>query len=279
MTARAFVVAHHHPRGRIPRHCRKLLEAFLALPARVVFVTTQANADELRTLPPAVQVLQRENVGYDFASYRAGIEALGDLATFDELVVLNTSFVCFDPFKLCRRFLEAPRRDVDVLGITSCREVAFHLQSYFVAFLGKEVIGGEAFRNWWRAIEPISERAAVIGTYEIGLSRHFLAAGHRLAAAFAPDSRARFKSLCRWFENRPIPDELFVGDAVTLDLRQAEALNPTHFLWDHLLHEFGIVKLELLQRNPYGLDLRAVDLLARNDPAFRELLQDALAEA
>ena len=52
------------------------------------------------------------------------------------------------------------------------------------------------------------------------------------------------------------------------------ALNPTHAFWEPLWDRFGVVKLELLRRNPYELDM--VPLRGRCTLRERELIADAL---
>jgi rhamnosyltransferase len=250
MAARAFVVAHHHPQGEVAEDLRALVQYLAALPARVVFVSTNLSPEARATLPAGVEVITRENVGYDFYSYKVGIEALGDPSAFEQLVIFNSSFACLDPGKLCERFFAASRRGIDLLGLTASGEIAPHLQSYFVSFEGRRVLASPAFREWWAAMTPVSERERVIAQYEIGMSRHFHSHGFVVGAAFAPSPRQDEVALARWRE--------FRARHPGMRDRAAHELNPTHFLWDALLEEFGIVKLEVARKNPYGLDLGAL---------------------
>lgn len=277
MKKAAVVIAHFHPRGRVALHLRGLVEALLARNAQVVFVSTNATPAELEQLPSGVRVITRPNVGYDFESYRVGIQSLGDLTGVDKLVLLNTSLVFFEPEKLLGAIFDTDHPGVDLLGLTASQAIAFHLQSYLVSFENARTINGEAFRRWWQDMKPLSERTAVIATYELGMSRHFREAGCALRAAFVPDRNARFRALCRWYAKREPPERMFHGDAVSFDLRETDALNPVHFLWDDILRDFGVAKLELLERNPHELDLGALAARRASDPAFARLLDDALA--
>jgi Rhamnan synthesis protein F len=273
----AVVIAHHHPRGRVAMHLRNLAAALVALRARVVFVSTNAAASELAHLPPEVRAITRPNVGYDFESYRVGIQSLDDLAGIEQLVLMNTSLVFFEPAKLLRAMFAPEHRDADLLGLTASQAVAYHLQSYLVSFQNARTITSDAFRSWWQRMTPLSDRTAVIANYEIGMSRYFQAAGCRLRAVFAPDRNARFRALCRWYAGREPPERLFKGDIVSFDLRETDALNPVHFLWDDILRDFGVAKLELLARNPYHLDLAPLGERRGSDPEFARLMDDALA--
>jgi lipopolysaccharide biosynthesis protein len=81
---------------------------------------------------------QRPNVGYDFISYRFGLETLIDRMGVDverlSLILANDS--CFGPFIPLRGVLEAfdalPRERPRLFGITENHEIRRHLQSYWL---------------------------------------------------------------------------------------------------------------------------------------------------
>ena len=274
---RAVVIAHFHAAGLVQAHLRQLVQVLAALPARLVFVSTGATPEALSTLPAGVQAIVRPNVGYDFESYRVGIAALGDLAPLDELVLLNSSMVCLDAAKLRDRFFLAPRPDADVFALTASREILPHLQSFLVGF-SKTAIASGAFAAWWRGLERVDERDAVIGRYEIGMTAHFAQHGLRLAAAFRPTPAQKFRALCRHFETSGALPPIDAAGRVTLDVAAADALNPTHFMWDALLEEFGVIKAELLKHNPHSLDLQHVNRMLLQDARLRALVRDVLDE-
>ena len=248
MTRHAFVVAHYDSAGRVARHLRHLVSHLASL-GRVVFVSTHLCDEEGPSLQAAsVEVITRPNVGYDFYSYRRGIEALGDLSVFDGLTILNSSFVCLDPPTLTTRFFGRSRPQVDVLGLTSNYEYAAHLQSYWISFETRAVLDSPAFAAFWKDMEPVSDRDLVIPRYEVGLSHAMHQAGFKLASAFAPPA-----------EQKP------------------PYRNPTHVFWDALLAEFGIVKLELVKSNPFRMDLSRLHAVLQARPDWRALVDDAVA--
>lgn len=245
---RAFVVAHYDPAGRIALHLRGLV-SHLAAMGRVVFVSTRLDDAAARELPPGVEVITRPNEGYDFFSYKRGIEALGALAAIDSLTVLNNSFVCLDPARLTRRFFARSRAQIDVLGLTANFEGAPHLQSYWVSFESRRALDSPAFARWWSEMQPVSDRDLVIARYELGMSQALKAAGLTLASAFtAPGAQP--------------------GVAHR---------NPTHIFWESLMEEFAILKLELLRANPFHVDLGALRAVLQANPQWRALVEDALA--
>jgi rhamnosyltransferase len=246
---RAFVVAHYDPAGRVAWNLRDLV-VHLATLGRVIFVSTNLDEGAAKSLPAAVQVITRPNEGYDFYSYKRGIEALGDPRAFDEVVILNSSFVCLDPARLTGRFFSSASPDVDLLGLTSNYEYAAHLQSYWISFRGRRVLDSPVFAQWWRDMEPVSDRDLVIPRYEVGMSHAFHNAGFKLASAFSPPAERRGAIAHR---------------------------NPTHVFWDMLMEEFAVLKLELLRTNPFRMDLAKLQAVLQARPHWRALVDDALA--
>ena len=248
MARRAFVVAHYDPAGRAARHLRELVSHLASL-GRVVFVSTNLAHSEAQGLRAAgIEVITRPNEGYDFFSYRRGMEALGELSVIDALTILNSSFVCLDPPTLTARFFSRLSPDIDVLGITSNYEYAAHVQSYWMSFETRRVLDSPAFASFWRDMQPVSDRDLVIPRYEVGLSQAMNRAGLRLASAFTPPASAR-----------------------------PPYRNPTHVFWDALLAQFGIIKLELLRTNPFRMDLSKLEGVLQLRPEWRALVDDALA--
>lgn len=271
---RAFVIAHYDDAGRIARHLAQLVEHLSCVSTDVVFVSTQLDPAAAKALPAGVQVITRPNVGYDFSSYKRGIEAL-DLATIDALVILNSSFVCLDPAQLTERFFARSRPGIDVLGITANREIAPHLQSYWISFENRRALESPGFTNWWTTMEPVSDKSQVILRYEVGLSRALDESGLKLAAAFSPTPQEKLRVVMRSCEASGRFPPVGPDGMAVVDSRLADGLNPTHFFWDSLLDEFGIVKIELLRRNPFRLDLRRLDALLAGKPEWRALVDDA----
>lgn len=245
---RAFVVAHYDAAGRIARNLRELV-AHLASMGRVVFVSTNMKDGERASMPGDVEVITRPNEGYDFFSYKRGIEALGEPSAFDALVILNSSFVCLDPPRLTQRFFSRARPEIDVLGLTANYEYAAHLQSYWLAFASRRVLESPDFARFWREMEPISDRDLVIPRYEVGLSHAMKRAGFTLASAFTPPPHKR----------------------------SGAYRNPTHVYWEPLFDEFAILKLELLRANPFRMDLARLHAALSARPDWKALVDDALA--
>ena len=279
----AFVVAHYHTSGRVSGDLRALIRELAALSARVVFVSTGLSEEAAEGLRPHAQVIIRDNFGYDFWSYRVGIEALGDLSGIDRLVVFNSSFVTLSVKALTMPFL-GPVGEPCLRAISGCDFGRPHLQSYWVAFETRELLRSTLFERWWSRMTPLSDRLAVIRRYEMGMSSYFRRAGVPLRADFEPTRDDRILALCRMMASRPNeipfltrPAEEDVDGCPRLDLSQADRLNPTHFLWDRLLRRYGILKLDLLKNNPFDMSLQPLRKMCEKEPRYQAVIDDALA--
>jgi rhamnosyltransferase len=274
--ALAFVVAHYHPRGKLPAHLFNLVRYMATLTERVVFVSTGIRPPEAARLAPYAKVIARENVGYDFWSYKTGIDALGDRSGLERLVLCNSSFLTFDPHQLCSAFLQ-PVTGPALRGISASRQRAPHVQSYWVAFEHGAFINGGDFARWWAEMTLRSDREDVIVSYELGMSARFAALGVPIKAAYEPSNEELLIALCRAIERRCVRVEQ-PPRLCTLNLDAARELNPTHFFWDALAARFAIVKLEFLKANPYRMDLTALLQRVNAEPLLLRLMQDALEE-
>jgi rhamnosyltransferase len=208
----------------------------------VVFVTTAGLSDEGRSrlAGRADMVIERENTGYDFYSWKTGLERCAtELSGFDEVLLLNSSVL--GPVKpLAPVFAAMDKRAIDFWGFTDNYETGtYHLQSFFLVFR-RAVLASAAFRNFWRAMQPVSQREAVITAYEVPLLQYFTAAGFR-GASYIELAKLRRRFKMNLFNRR----------------KKFPMSNPT-LLYPQLLHRYGMpfIKIELLRHNPRLANLR-----------------------
>jgi hypothetical protein len=240
-TQAAFVIAHFHPQGRVPLDLINLVRHLHERSERVVFVSTRLATAQVAILKSLATVIVRENVGYDFWSYKVGIEALGDLSGFQRVVILNSSFITYDPDRLCEPFLGECRQP-GIRGLTMSHEIGRHVQSFWVSFEHPDLLRSDDFRHWWNAMQPVSEREEVIRRYEIGMSAHFTSLGVPLTAEFSPTPRERLEAISREVVSGRWKPRV-TGPAVGIDLAAADRLNPSMCMWRPLLERHGIVKV------------------------------------
>lgn len=199
----------------------------------VIFVSNSPlpKPEIAKATPHCSQVLLHANVGYDFLMWRLGIERI-EPENWDELVLTNSSI--FGPIHpLGRVFARMGDVACDFWGMTESKEIAWHLQSYFIVFRRRPIVSG-AFHDFWKAVLPYRDKHQVVRSYEIGLSTFFCEQGFA-PAVFVPTSQ--------------LPGRRF---------RQSK-FNPL-LERPQLLIERGMpfVKVELLRANPFGAKLAPV---------------------
>lgn len=258
---RACVFAHYDARGNVADYVLYYLDALLAEVDQLIVVSTAALDESARQRLETrdLKLIVRENHGYDFYSYRAGIEQL-DLDGFDELVLCNDSV--FGPFlSLASLFQRAQLKDAELLGLTASVEVAFHLQSYFLVFR-RGVFLNDDFQNFWRDLKPLNDKRRIIEEQEVGLTQFFASRGYRTAVLYDSDEadlgRRVFRSLGYYLgalRRRMFEKEFWTTVFLVLRRKKRPGVNPTHADWQYLLEdlEFPFVKIELLRDNPRQL--------------------------
>jgi hypothetical protein len=129
-----ILVAHFEPDGRLSDDWCKLLMLLRAGGfADLVLVSTGLDAARYRDALDGVRVIVRENIGYDFYSWRHAI-AETSMSDYREAILLNNSFHIVDPEKFYGVLAAPLPGDADVRGLTVSWEIAYHAQSYFMQF-------------------------------------------------------------------------------------------------------------------------------------------------
>lgn len=273
---RLVVLAAHDPHGELSPQLRGQVEAWQGQARRLIVVFAGAASPSTREwLGAHAELIERDNYGYDFFSYKVGLDAAGDLSGYTEVVVCNDSFVGpLRPF--AQLFAEMDDRKVDFWGITASDRIEPHVQSYFLVFR-RWVVGSPAFAGFWREVSPVSARREVIRRYEIGLSRTLLAAGFAMGGYFAasPADRRRARLRTAWWLSR-LPGA--PGRLRDLVAASREPWNPTYALADAALPDgrLPVVKLDVLRFDPYGLD--AARLLGSCRRRFPDRFADIAAQ-
>jgi rhamnosyltransferase len=165
---------------------------------RVVFVHNGPLASQSRTAVAAlnVEIVERENVGFDVWAYKAGIERIGydELAKLDELLLVNHTF--YGPiFPWDESFAKVPD-DCDFWGLSAHAEVApnpftgkgilhYHLNSHFIA-VRQPMLGSDDFRDYWSRLPTIESYTDSILKHEAVFTHYFRERGYRHFAIVEP---------------------------------------------------------------------------------------------
>lgn len=260
---RALVFVHYDRDGLFDEHVVAALRSYRSLADRLVVVSASAT-----TLPAAVQsvvdhFIPRENVGYDFCSWKAGIASLASVDGIDELICVNDSV--YGPLYDLKPVFADRRLDggdfwgmcLSQQGIKSRGKVACpHIQSWFFV-MRRPVLRSAAFARFWNGVEPLPSKEEIIDRYEIGMSEHFHRAGFQMAAVY--DARSQQPMTVRevWphLSCRQVARSWrFLRKGI-----RGGSHNPAELFPERML-ESGVpfVKVGLFRVNHYGLNLQHV---------------------
>lgn len=259
--AKYCVFSHFDANDLVERHVLHYLGQLKQCGYEVVFVSTSKAIPEvsLNALSKVCHtVCIRENVGYDFGSYKVGIQWLKQQGVqVSRLLVANDSV--FGPFNDLQPVLHAMEREnVDLYGMTDSHDHGYHLQSYFILY-GAKIYGSAVFDEFWTAVDLISNsydnfKQKIVQSYEVGGSQHFLQAGCSYSVAFpyrAVLEQVFQRTLSKLDESsRPGSGTILQPGELVYDL------NASHRYWDALI-DMGMpfIKRELLTKNPTATDI------------------------
>ena len=259
------VLAHFDKDDLIDDYVVYYLRALDELGCETIFVSTAENLNDesiRKIMPFCSKFIIKQNIGYDFASWRTGLEAVGDLSGYQRVIIANDSV--YGPLQDLRGiFAEMHGRNVSFWGITDSLRYSRHLQSYFLVF-EKTALQSKAFKDFWLHLPDYRHKHVVINQGEIGLSRKLAAAGLSFEAYIPFEiMQEQLRGVGHWVTAR------VVGD------RQ----NPTHKAWRTLMRKgCPFLKIQLLRDNPLNVDLDGWETVVGEVSSYElNLIQNHLA--
>jgi lipopolysaccharide biosynthesis protein len=258
--AKVAVFAHYDPAGLVDDFVIYYLRALRDAGYTVVFVSSSPDfgtSSLQRVLPLVARVLIRSNVGYDFGAFKDGIEALGELSRFDQVVLANDSV--YGPLFDLGNVLARCDASADIWGMTDNWAGGYHLQSYFLLFR-KPALICPMLNAFFRSVRPVQSKQWVIQRYEIGLTRAMQRAGLRCTALFPYQKVAAVfvEAVCAGDLTQQhglsAPRRRYLAQ-VMRRLKRGKPLNATHWFWTELVSKMRcpFIKRELLMDNPFGV--------------------------
>jgi rhamnosyltransferase len=217
--------------------------------SEIIFVSTKISEDYFVKMSKYCKVIRRENYGYDFWSYKVGLESISNKKELHSILFLNNSFIAMNPVKLCEEYFSLNINKDSLFGLTLSNQISRHIQSYWIEFIGPKLINSKDFNDWWLNMIPISNQNDVIIKYEIGLSSDFIKNGYELNALFIPNKDEKLIASMRSITNYhySIKKDSFFGDNISVNINLAEKLNPTSLLWYELLSRFHFIKFKTMK--------------------------------
>ena len=233
------IFAHYDQKNVVAPYVIYYLRSLRAIVNHIVFVSTSSLSQlDIELVGRSCdEIILRDNIGYDFCSYRVGLESV-DLRSFDQVLLCNDSV--YGPFKSLELLMESSRLGaLDFWGITESYNPAHHVQSYFMAFQSG-VIHSPEFSSFWKNVEPLPTKSDVIEQYELGLSQCLRRAGFTCGAWFPSRRMTGFGRIFRYprhylqmFRARWRDPLLYVG--LLRNATRKAGVNPSHYEWKHML--------------------------------------------
>lgn len=181
---RILLYVHYNKNRDLSEHVIYQLEKIRPLFKKVVFISNSWISEEnkKRLAGLSDEYIERENIGFDFAAWRDGIEKIGwrQLDQYDSLTLMNDT--CFGPiYPIDKTYEVMESRSVDFWGMTehdfsedgmpgTNSYIDTHIQSYHQVF-NQRVLRSEEFKKFWSKIKNFTNVTYVIREYETQLTK------------------------------------------------------------------------------------------------------------
>lgn len=272
------IFAHYDPQDKIENFVVYYLEQLKAVSNQIIFVSTSVLNDiEQQKIKHFVdKIITRENIGYDFHSYKAGIDSIDNLTAYDQLILCNDS--CYGPlFPLKDIFVKMNRQEINFWGITSSNLLQFHLQSYFLVF-NKPVLQSNCFIAFWKNLPIYQHRKDIIHNYEIALTQGLISNGLHADSYIPLNLQIPLFWLIKRHSKLLIKRYLLRSTNYStlgnvLKLRRSNELDKTITLWDYIIQKY---KMPFIKRKIIKSDIakcsEVIELLKNNQINYPESL-------
>jgi len=256
---RAAVLVHYDRDNIVDDYVYTYIKALQVLTSHLVFVSTaKLNSIEIKKLNLSCEnVIIRDNIGYDFMSYKIGLESF-DYRIYDEVLICNDSV--YGPlYPMEKLFQTMQSQKCDFWGITDNTDMGYHLQSYFM-LIKKPILNSKPFHDFWDNVKILHDKEDIIKNYEVGFSQILIKAGFTptVSTHFKATKLQKFSIFLSKFTPSKIVKKirsLLTGNATILRIGK---INNAHFFWKELLlsQDVPFIKIELLRDNPMNVNIQ-----------------------
>ena len=261
-----LIIAHYHQNGQLRSDLVNLIKLFHNDFKNIIVISTNLKNIEIKKIKKYATIITRENLGYDFYSYKVGIDYLKKklkkkFYDKNKILLLPSSLLFLKPKKLLINFKKINDLENKVYGLTKSWEICEHLQSELFIF-SSLLFNNKSFSNWWGKIKKIKSKQLIIYKYEIGFSNFLEKINIDRVPLFLkniknfPSSRVEFikmKILNIFFKKQKIYKK-----------------NPMHFYWEDIYKKFGFIKIELIKYNPHNVNIKKLKNIFKNKKKIKE---------
>ena len=157
---RILFYIHYNKSDELSGHVLYQLEQIRPLFSRVIFISNshldQNHIEKLKMIG-IFEIIQRENIGFDFAAWRDGMKYVGfdHLEKYDSVTLMNDT--CIGPLWSLKPYFSSFESaiDCDFWGMTNFKRTKYfreHVQSYFVSY-SQAVVSSKVFQKFWTSIK------------------------------------------------------------------------------------------------------------------------------
>lgn len=263
--------AHYDSDGLIDPYIVTYLKSLRKVGVDIVFVTATQTQSELKKILPLVRrILVKNDTARDFGSWWLALKTLGlDCGADYKRVIFANDSIYFPVRPIEPLFADMDVRAYNMYGLSDSRQMAYHLQSFFLAF--DRAAQKAVFQKFCEKFEHnyILTKWGQVMQYEIGLTQiaqdSFLSIGAYFSIDDARELIMSDPGLAKW---------------TGLVRFGVNDVNPTHHLWDFMIGVCGWpgLKLELLRDNPTGRDglEQLPRLIADGDVPYSEITRHVI---
>ncbi len=255
---RACVFAHYDKDNLVDDYVYYYLNELLTVTQKLMFVTvsdiSKNDIERLENLN--IEVVKRENIGYDFYSYKLGIERL-DLNLYDELIICNDSV--FGPLvPLKNIFAKMQDEKSDFWGITDSGLISYHVQSYFFVFRNS-ILQSSLFSDFWDKLKILEDKNEIVKRYEVGISQILLEKNYRsqVYVKYTINKKDNSIRLLKRLWGKPYKIfKLLISPSKYYDAAIKKRENSSILFWDNLLvrYQLPFVKKSLFVDKNEGVE-------------------------
>lgn len=261
---KAAIVAHYDPDNVWDENFLMMLGVLGEVVDQIILVTTSTTIPDIPSEFTNVMLIRRPNIGYDFYSYRVGVNKICENASYDGVFILNSSLILLhaEKFKTLLKTIADNNGNSAIRGVTASNQIRWHLQSYLLYFnLRKLPI------NWlgsfFSKVQPVNTKFEVVLAYEIGLSKQASLDNISVDAVFSPKLSVLLRGMQLWMRRVAALSGRF-GWLTARPWSVMHEVNWVHFGAEALAKEYGFVKAEVIRSNPHGLPLDGIFLGCEN---------------
>lgn len=188
---RILLYIHYNKFDEVSEHVLYQLEKIKPLFSRVILISnSHLEKNYMRKLEMIgiTEIIQRANIGFDFAAWRDGMEYVGfdHLEKYDSVTLMNDT--CIGPLWSLEPYFRSYESaiDCDFWGMTNFKKTKYfreHVQSYFVSY-SQSVVSSKVFQKFWMSIKNFENVRQVIDRYETRLTSKLKKSGFNYQVVF-----------------------------------------------------------------------------------------------